>query len=282
MNERNFIRGYRWLLLLLAAEYLIIQLSGVGLHEVSGDALFSINADPVAWFPFLLNIPELFLLNRITGWIIDIAFFMVICLMIREPGKQLYGIAGCILGFLFFVTMMSRHIHWNFQEGIFIVLFPLCFSSFKSKSLAFEAMRYFLIFFYASAGILKLQYGAVFHPEHFSHMLPGQFGPYFLEGNLGWRTSLHLYLVNHPIASYLMYLAGTLLELFAIIGFFTKRFDRWIAVAILAFHLADWVIMDIAPFGQLAFICTLFLSYHLYKQEKMDAKNPISGYHFST
>jgi hypothetical protein len=95
---------------------------------------------------------------------------------------------------------------------------------------------------------------------HLSHLLSGQFTPYYLEGNTGLRTQVNLYLMDHPAVSYILYLASFIAELTAIIGFFTKRFDKWIAIVILAFHFSNWFIMDIAPLGQIAFICLLFLS----------------------
>ena len=159
---------------------------------------------------------------------------------------------------------MSRHIHWNFQEGFFIILFPLCFRSVRSKLFAFEAVRYFLLFFYGSAGLLKIISGSYLNSQHLAHLLSGQFGPYFIEGNTGWRTSLHLYLVNTPSISHLLFIGSIILELFALVGFFTKKLDPYIAIALLLFHLADWIMMDIAPFGQIAFICLLFFSRQIF------------------
>lgn len=265
MENRNFHYAYRILMGILLVEYLIIQLSGVGLHALVGNPLFSLPADPVSWLPFLAAIPGILLWNLTGAWFFDIFLLLILVALFLNPLRQLPGIVGCILSFLFFVTMMSRHIHWNFQEGMFIVLFPLVFKKIRSKLFAFEAIRYFLLFFYGSAGLLKLLSGSYLNSQHLSHLLTGQFGPYFLEGNTGWRTSVHLFLVNHSGISYFLFLGSIVLELFAFVGFFTRRFDPFIALSLLLFHLADWVIMDIAPFGQLAFICLLFFSRSLLR-----------------
>ena len=45
-----------------------------------------------------------------------------------------------------------------------------------------------------------------------------------------------------------------------IIGFVTKKYDRLLAILLLGFHFMSWLIMDIAPFGQVGFISLLFLS----------------------
>ena len=118
----------------------------------------------------------------------------------------------------------------------------------------------FLLFFYFSAAVLKIYNHSLFDPAHFGHLISGQFTPYYLEGNIGLRTNVNLYLMSHPAISYILYLLSFIAELTTIMGFFTKWFDKWIAIIILAFHFSNWFIMDIAPFGQVAFICLLFLS----------------------
>jgi hypothetical protein len=260
MNNDIFAYRYRPVLLVLIAEYIVMQVSGVGLHALAGNNLFSLNVDPLSWLPFLASFPDFLLLHSGLGWFTDLGLLILLTLVFFNPEKQSWAVAAMTVAVIFFVTLMSRHIHWNFQEGFFLVLIPLCFRSGRSKVFAFEGLRYFLLFFYSSAGFLKLYYGAFLHTDHFSNLLAGQFGPYFFEGNTGWRTSLHVYLVNHHYVSYVLFLFSIALEIFAFAGFFTRRFDVWIGLGLLAFHLADWIIMDIGPFGQIAFISILFLN----------------------
>lgn len=268
MSNGNFAQRYQLILLILIGEYLVMQISGVGLHALAKNQLFSLNVDPLSWLPFLADIPGFILLHPWLGWFTDIALFLLLMGLFFNPEKSRWAIVACVVALIFFVTMMSRHIHWNFQEGFFLVLFPLCFRAVRSRLFAFEGLRYFLLFFYGSAAVLKLYYGAFLHTDHFSHLLAGQFGPYFLEGNTGWRTTLHLYLVNHHLVAYVLFLLSIILELFAFVGFFTRRFDSWIGIALLAFHVADWLIMDIGPFGQIAFISILFFSKVLTTQDQ--------------
>lgn len=255
-----FASAYRFLLGILIVEYLVIQISGTGLHHLVGNSLFSLPADPLAWVPYLAGIPDLLLKNYWIAFGFDLALLVALCILLFNPLQQVLGIISTVLAFLFFITMMGRHIHWNFQEGIFLILFPLCFKSIRSKFFGLEAVRYFLLFFYGSAGLLKLISGSFLNSQHLSHLLSGQFAPYFVEGNTGWRTSLHLFLIQHNGISYFLFLGSILLELFAFVGFFTRKYDLWIGVALLLFHLGDWIIMDIAPFGQLAFISLLLFT----------------------
>jgi|GEM_PF-1230514 len=283
MQENSFINSYRYILGILLAEIIIIQVSGVSFHAITGNALFSLNVDPFTWLPFIAAIPKFILQRYPVALAFDLCMVTGIIFLILKPMRQLRGIVVFLLMFLFYVTLMSRHIHWNFQVGMFLILFPLCFRAYQAKLFAFEALRFFLLFFYASAGFLKIVYGAYLKSDHLSHLLVGQFGPYFIEGNTGWRTQLHLLLVNTPALSYGLFIGSMALELFAFTGFFTKKFDPFIAMALLLFHLANWVIMDIAPFGQIAFVCLLFFSKSIFNsdghltatlQQQVDLEHP--------
>ena len=146
------------------------------------------------------------------------------------------------------------------MTGFFLVLLPFIFRENKNKQISFEAMRYFLLFFYFSAALIKVQQNDIYGVHYFSNILINQLTPYYLEQNLSIRTDVNLYLIAHPSFSRILFFSGTILEFIPLIGFFTKRFDNYLAIIILVFHFANWFIMDIAPIGQIAFICTLFFS----------------------
>jgi hypothetical protein len=159
---------------------------------------------------------------------------------------------------ILYVTITGYLAHRNFQAGYVWFFFPFLFAKPVNRNFAFEATRYFLLFFYVSAAILKLSNNLSFSPAHFSDFLVNQFSPYFLESNTGWRTDLNLFLIQHKSFSGFLYVCSIVIELLALIGFFTKRYDRWIAIMLYAFHFTNWIIMDIAPVGQLGFLALLF------------------------
>jgi hypothetical protein len=225
-----------------------------------GNGFFSLEADPVPWAVYLFKIPQFITGNHWAGIMADTSIVILILLLIRDPWNNKIPVLLFILLLLFYVTLMGHLAHRNYQVGFFMVMIPFFFRSETNKVYAYEATRYFLLFFYVSAAVLKLSNHALTEQAHFSHLLSGQFTPYFLEGNTGLRTSVNLYLINHPATAYILYIASFVAELSALAGFFTKRFDKWIAIVLLVFHFGNWFIMDIAPLGHVAFICLLFLS----------------------
>lgn len=249
-------------------EYLLFIFSGVSFTFLHGDTFFKIEADPVSWFFYCLKIPQFITSHHWFGITLDIAVILLLLLFIRDPVNNRLAILLFLLLLLYYVTFMGYHAHRNYQFGFFMVFIPFLFKNETSKTYAYEATRYFLLFFYVSAALLKLSNQALTDISLFSHLISGQFTPYFLEGNTGIRTDVNLYLIGHPSLSHILYLASFLIELSAIIGFFTKRLDKLLAIVLLLFHFCNWFIMDIAPFGQMAFICLLFLGKELKLKTK--------------
>lgn len=254
------LHTYRFICGIAMAECLVFLFSGTGFYSLAANTFFSLPADPLYWLFYITGIPQFIIAHTWAGLLADalIVFFFV--LVIFNPGKAGWARGLFFLLILYYLTLTGYLAHRNYQVGFFVVLVPLLFHKNVNRRFGFEAIRYFLLFFYFSAALLKLRNHAFQDIAHFSEMVSGQFAPYYLEANTGWRTGLNLYLAGHPQAGYSLYLLSFLLEIITVFGFFTRRFDKWIATALLVFHAGDWIVMDIAPFGQLAFICILFTS----------------------
>ena len=258
--NRSFLNKSRILFCIVLFEYGLFIFSGTSFSFLHGNHFFSIEADPAFWIVYLLKIPQFITGHQWLGVLLDTAIVVSLLFFIRNPFNNRLAVLLFLLLFLFYTTFMGYLAHRNYQVGFFMVFIPFLFKSEINKTYAFEAVRYFLLFFYVSAALLKLSNDSLMSQAHFSHLLSGQFTPYYLEGSTGLRTHVNLYLISHPAISYILYLLSFIAELTTIMGFFTKWFDKWIAIIILAFHFSNWFIMDIAPFGQVAFICLLFLS----------------------
>ncbi len=256
----SFENKLRILFAIVLLEFGMFILSGASFSFLHGNPFFSINVDPVFWFFYLPGLPQFITENLWLGILLDASIVLLLLRLIQYPFNNRNANMLFILLMLFYVTFMGYHAHRNFQAGFFMVFIPFLFKKESNKFFAFEATRYYLLFFYVSAAILKLYNNALMDPAHFSNMLSSQFTPYFLEGNTGIRTSVNLYLTDQPAITYILYLTSFFVEFILFIGFFTKKFDHILAILILIFHFANWFLMDIAPFGQIAFICLLFLS----------------------
>lgn len=244
---------------LLLLEYVIFIFSGTSFSFLTNDTFFSLPADPAFWVFFGSGISQFIISHHWLGLLLDISILLLLLSFAYNPSKRWIAFALCVLLFIFYITLMGYLTHRNYQFGFFLVLIPFIFKKPLNKYFAYEAIRYFLLFFYFSAALLKLAHNALADPAHFSHMLSSQFTVYYLEGETGFRTKLNLYLINHINISYALYISAFIVELFTFVGFITKKFDKLLAIGLCLFHLSAWLIMDIGAVGQISFIFLLFL-----------------------
>ena len=71
-------------------------------------------------------------------------------------------------------------------------------------------------------------------------------------------------LIEFPLLSYTLYLIATLLELSFLIGFFTKKYDKWLVVLAIVFVFFDQQVMRIPYWAMLISVIPLWFSSYLY------------------
>lgn len=142
------------------------------------------------------------------------------------------------------------------------MLFPVvlvCSRSFDF-SLALQFIRYFFLFFFASAGIWKLRGGGVYNPDEMSGILLYQHTPLLVISPQSFLSEMYYWLIQHPLIGYLLYLAATVMELFFIIGFFTRRYDKILILLFVLFLLFDVLLMQIKYWDVAFLTIPLFFS----------------------
>lgn len=261
------MRLQRIVLLLLLSEFLLFVVSGVSFSFLHGAVFFDNGIDIFFGIFYASSLPQWMVSHQWLGILADVLIIVCLLLLVKDPRRNGIALALFFLLFLYYVTLMGYLNHRNFHIGFVVVLFPFLFAAVTARRLAYEFTRYYLLFFYASAALFKIIYHSFEHTGHLSGSILQQYAPYFIEGNTGVRTSFHLYLINHPQVGFILLIGSFAAELLALAGFFTRRLDRYIGISLLLFHLANWFIMDLAPFGQLAFISLLFMQ-HAFPENK--------------
>ena len=74
-----------------------------------------------------------------------------------------------------------------------------------------------------------------------------------------WQTKLISYVIDHARLGYLLYLLATLVELSFIVGFFTRKYDKILALLFLLFLVMDHLLMRITYYEVLPLLLTLYI-----------------------
>ena len=260
ISNINQLKPYQKIIALVELEVLVMLLSGIGFYELHAAPYFNIGVDLIYWFFYLLGIPQFVLANAYVALVFDISLLLCLGFLFFNIENRVLAIISFLMLMLFYVTITGYLGHRNFQSGFVLVLIPLMWGRAKSRQFVFEGLRYWLLLFYCSSAILKLSSSAIWDLHHFSTILQNQFLPYYVENQLGWRTHLNQFLLSHPTATMCLFLVGMLMELCTIVGFFTKKFDRYLGITLIVFHVGNWMLMDIAPIGHFSILFMFFIS----------------------
>ncbi|MGN6398839.1 MAG: hypothetical protein ACTHMD_00190 [Flavisolibacter sp.] len=225
------------------------------------------------------GLQKLFLHNFIFCFLADVFYYLLpfIYLWVYLKKMKLIPILGSLI---FAYNLLYSVAYCSFPtdslEGhIALIVFPIVFIPFTLQGFWFmlQGVRYFFLFFFSSAGLWKLAHAGVFNFEEMSAILLYQHKELLITDKPSFLITFYKWLIANPFASYWLYFSSTIIELFFIIGFFTKKYDRLLALLFLLFLIMDAVIMRIDYWETLPFLlCLLFSKYRF-----IDGKSSIAA-----
>ncbi|MES2773730.1 MAG: hypothetical protein V4722_06075 [Bacteroidota bacterium] len=246
------LAGYKWL-------------NGMWMYQMQPH-FFNTRFDGTTWLFMQTGIHQ-WLIDNKPGWILFDAFFYSIPLLYWLAYKRNIKWASWVAVLMLIVNWVYAQCYTlyptNSIEGhVGWLLYPFVLMTVRLKSFYFlmNAMRYFFLFFFASAAIWKFRQGGLFNPEQMSGILLMQHKEYLVSAPDYWYTHFIYWLVRHQVVGYMLYLAGTVLELAFIIGFFTKKYDKLLLLLFIAFLILDLLIMRIPYFEILPMALPLLFS----------------------
>lgn len=232
------------------------------LHQLNRPVIKFPYVDTTYWIMHYLQIPEI-----ITGrfWIaclFDTALFASCILSFKYPQKRLYIWSFILLYFVYFITFntFGAH-HTNHKIGFLLIAIPFTVADYKSFNFLWQGLRYFLLFAYADAFLWKLFRFAWLHADQGLLIMKKNVAAilYFEPNN--WQAGLYRWLLQHPAWVNGAYIAGFLLEGLFIIGFFTRKFDRYLFVLSIGLPIGFWLIAD-AYFFEFLILNLTLINFH--------------------
>jgi hypothetical protein len=162
-------------------------------------------------------------------------------------------ILGVIFTLWLLVYFLLMNIFWEGRPEPYVIYFLLSFAFMATRDDRFEDVlfcsRWYFLYFFSTAALWKILRGAIFNLREMSNILLVQHSSLLAGPCSGLRCRFYGYLIDHPFVSWLFYLAAVLLEAAFLVGFFTRRWDRWLAVLAIVFVIADYWVMQL-PYWQ--------------------------------
>jgi hypothetical protein len=261
MNQSLTIseQKHRLLVRLFFAAWLLAWLyrlqSHVLLHQMEAPVWFNAHVDVVYWLVHLLQLPQLVTTNYFLAAILDALLLIIPILGLIRPQNRLYAILFAVffLPYYFaFNTFGLKHTHC--LTGFLLV--PIAFwpQNGRGRQLVWEGLRYYSCWIFVSAFLWKLKRGYFFAYAHGQAILQSTRADYLAEHSETTLGRFLLWLLSCPDLLYAMMVCGGLLQGVFLIGFFTKRFDKWLVMLTVVFHLSNYFLFDIV-FFELLVLC---------------------------
>lgn len=261
-HRERFTKIFLLIFYWLAAYKLI---NGLWLYQAA--PYFFVNRfDGTTWLFMQTGIHK-WLLNNKGGWLFfDIAFYaMPLCwwlVWIKNQKAGTWVAIGWLIVNWIYIQCYTLYPTNSIEAYIAWLLMPVLFATQRIRSFYFlmHALRYFFLFFFLSAAIWKIRQGGVFNPEQMSGVLLMQHKEYLVSAPESWYTNFTYWIIRHQNIGYAFYIASTLLELVFAIGFFTRKYDKWLFGCFILFLAMDYLVMRIPYFEVLPLALPLFFS----------------------
>lgn len=256
--QQQFVR---FLALFLLFAWSIKLWYGIWLSQLQAPPFIAPKSDNFFWLLHYFNIPQFCLSNPYAGLVIDSTIILSLIGAYFRPKQWVFGLLFMLsftVYYMSFNSAMTHHAH-PMSGYIFVGFLMLLTPNAKRFTLGFYALRHYACFVMASAGLWKVGRGAFFHPNQMTNILMVQHTDYrAARGEDYWYSQFVEWLIQHPDWTQWLWYLGVVLELAFLIGFFTRKFDKWLILCFLGFFIADYWIMNLYFFEFCIFVPFFF------------------------
>jgi hypothetical protein len=225
--------------------------AGVLPHQWGAPVLVQPNLDLTYWL-FIGSGAAYFFSNGAPAYCLS---FLLLGLPILNIFYRNKPISAYISGFYSLILMIYAllfntysSIHTSYLYGLWFA--SLAFWAFDAArfGLAWQALRYYTCWIYASAFGWKLVRGFWNYPLHAKAIIMHENAAYLLQNPNTYLAQALNFLIQHEQFAHYFLNIGMLIQGAFIIGFFTKKYDKWLFWLPFFFHFMTYFLLDVAFF----------------------------------
>lgn len=228
------------------------------LSQLEAPVLGNVHKDLTFWLFELAGIPALLTGTQALALGFDLALTLTVVFAILLPQRTLFPRIYCVLILCYFIThtTYANH-HYRPIIGLLVAGIPFAFRSLDRMSWLFDALRYYVLFVYASAGLYKVFRGSWSNRDQMTGIIEGTQLDLFLAHPDGWHAQLFTWLLQHEWAGWALFILATVLELVFLIGFVTRRYDAGLFITAISLHIGFYFTMRFFAFELIVLDLTL-------------------------
>ncbi len=231
------------------------------ISQLEAPVLLRLDMDLTYWLVHATGIGALFQSSYASALIFDILLTALCLVSVVFPKRVIFPILTGIF-YLVYCILLNSYQCWHYHNLITLILLiiPFCFKSLKTFSLLFAGLRYAVAYIYASAAIWKLVRGSVFNDGQMQWLIEHNYVDRLaVDGyELGFFENAIFQLSNYPTLSSIALIIGVAMEASFLVAFFTRKFDRYLILIGVTFHLITTILVDVS-FLQLWILFLVFI-----------------------
>jgi len=242
-NKRILLCRIAFSFILFMLIYLAV--SNALFHQLRSPVLKYPYVDPVYWLMHLLRIPDAVVSNYTVAYVFDILLFASCAGCILFPLKRIFIGLFLVTYFIYFITFNSyggHHTHAG--VGILLIPVPFLFRKNITFSLLWQALRYYTLFIYVSAFLWKLFRLSFLDENHGLLIVKNNLAQYLYYNPDTLLSKFYWWILQHSFWVNAFYIGGIVAEGIFIIGFFTKKYDKYLLLVSLIMVIGFWLLAD--------------------------------------
>ena len=212
-------------------------------HQLANPPLLKTGIDPNSWIYLYFNLQHWLVENEIVSYIFSASILLTCLLVIIKPNKVLYIIVFTLIYYLY-VIMFNINLSFHAHYMNAMMLLPFCFWVKKKFDITWEFARYYTCWIYSSAFIWKFINGAIFQPEQGFEIMKSELSRFIYLNPDSILTNIYTFFIEHSFLISIGTKAIYTLEGLFIIGFFTKKIDRYLIFSLLSIHIIIYFFVD--------------------------------------
>lgn len=248
----------RFIFLLIFFTLLYSLASHTLLHQLQQPVLKYPYVDLTYWLLHWLHIPELLTGSVAVAWIFDSLLFISCIACFLFPQKNGLVILFLLLYFCYFITFNTYGTHHTDPKlGVLFIAIPFTVRNNRSFNYLWQGLRYFLCFAYSCAFYWKVvRLGWLQHDQGLLITQKNLVEYLFFHPNTA-LAGIYNWLLQRETLMQILFVAGCILEGVFIVGFFTKRYDRYLFIVSILLPMGFWLMADAFFIELLLLSCTL-------------------------
>lgn len=234
--------------------------AGKFLMDIALSPVINPEVDNTFWLVLASGIPEIIIQNPTLCIIVDVLIFALACLGFIRNDKVKITWMFLVLFFIQTITVETyTSSHSKTVLAVLLVVLPFGFRGQYWLRL-WEFARFILAFVMVNSAIAKVYFGGVFQNNQMTNILLAQHTDILVQSPNSLQSQLVQFLINHPLFTNGIYYSAVLLQFVFIVAFFTKKYDKILAIFLIGFVMGTHIMMRIYNLDLLFLILPLWFS----------------------